>query len=86
MDMSSLRKKIPDWISKYKYVLLIVLVGICLMLIPTGKETGQEETVVQSAIPQRSIQEELTQILAHIKGAGKVQVMLTERAGQILRE
>ena len=82
MDMSALRMKISDWISKYKYVLLIAMAGIVLMLIPAGKEAVQEEQAVASGISQRSVQEELTQILANIKGAGKVQVMLTERAGQ----
>ena len=83
MDMSSLRKRIPDLISRYKYVLIIVLAGVCLMLIPTGKEEAQqEEAVIQTAIAQNSIQEELAHILANINGAGKVQVMLTERAGE----
>ena len=82
MDMSALRMKISDWISKYKYVLLIAMAGIVLMLIPAGKEAVQEEQAVASGISQRSVQEVLTQILANIKGAGKVQVMLTERAGQ----
>lgn len=82
MDMSVLRKKIPDWIIKYKYVLIIVLAGICLMLIPTGKKTVQDQTVIATGTPQYSIQEELTRILTNINGAGKVQVMLTERAGQ----
>ena len=82
MDMRALRKKIPDWIGKYKYVLLIVMAGILLMLIPTGKETSQEETVADRGTTQYSIQEELTQILGNIKGAGKVQVMLTEETGQ----
>ena len=34
MDMMILREKAGKWFSKYKYLALILLVGIGLMLIP----------------------------------------------------
>ena len=86
MDMSALQKKIPDWVKKYKYVFLVVLAGVCLMLIPTGKKSAQQEEVAaQSTTPKISIQDELTQILTNIQGAGRVQVMLTEQAGESIQ-
>lgn len=83
MDIGTLRQKITNWISKYKYIALILLVGVGLMLIP-GKSDGGE---TQSQAPQIrvdtvSVADELESILSNIQGAGKVQVMLSVKAGE----
>ena len=67
-------------INKYKYVLIILLTGIFLMLLPSEKE----ETLPQitSEKPQPSLQESLSQILSLVDGAGKVEVLLTVKAGE----
>ena len=55
------------------------------MMIPAGKESAQkEEIAVENTTPKTSVQEELAQILSNINGAGKVQVMLTEQAGECI--
>ena len=82
MDISSVQKKLTGWLSKYKYVVLIVLAGICLMLIPNGKKEEQQTVEQVVTAPRESITEELTAILSNIKGAGKVQVMLTVKTGE----
>ena len=83
MDMSALKQKMTGWVGKYKFVLLIVLAGVCLMLIP-AKEKEQPQQTPESVmtVPQQSIHEELEAILSNIHGAGKVQVMLTVKAGE----
>ena len=83
MDIGTLGQKITKWITKYKYIALILLVGVGLMLIP-GKSDGGE---TQSPTPQIrvdtvSVAEELELILSNIQGAGKVQVMLSVKAGE----
>lgn len=83
MDMTVLRQKTTEWIVKYKFVILILLVGIGLMLIPDGKnEEKMSETVAQPSVPTQNITEELEEILANIQGAGRVQVMLTVKSGE----
>lgn len=83
MDMTVLRQKTTEWIVKYKFVILILLVGIGLMLIPDGKnEEKTSETVAQPSVPTQNITEELEEILANIQGAGRVQVMLTVKSGE----
>lgn len=81
--MTVLRQKTTEWIVKYKFVILILLVGIGLMLIPDGKnEEKTSETVAQPSVPTQNITEELEEILANIQGAGRVQVMLTVKSGE----
>ena len=81
MDIKAIGEKASAWIGKYKFVVLILLVGICLMLIPSVKN---EETVIteEVTIEKTSLDEELEQILSNIKGAGRVQVMLTVASGE----
>ncbi len=83
MDMTVLREKAGKWVGKYKFVLLILLLGIGLMLIPGGTQ-GEKETQVtpQPIARQDTVEERLGQILTNIQGAGRVQVMLTTKAGE----
>lgn len=83
MDWIALRSKAADVLKKYRYALLVLLLGLALMLLPGKKETaGTEpvETSVQQEQPDTESQ--LAQILSQIKGAGKVEVMLTVAAGE----
>ncbi len=84
MDIGMLRQKATDWIGKYKFVILILLVGVGLMLIPTGaKQEEQVESVTEQVNQQQqTLADELEDILTNIQGAGRVQVMLTMRAGE----
>lgn len=76
-----LKGKILGWISKNKYVILVLVIGLCFMLIPLKSER-EPETVQTTEPVQTDITQELSRILSQIQGAGKVQVMLTVRVGQ----
>ena len=52
------------------------------MLIPSGKQNKQQTVEQVYTAPEQSITDELTVILSNIKGAGKVQVMLTVKIGE----
>lgn len=83
MDITLLKEKATLWIGKYKYLVLILLLGIGLMLIPSGNRKGEESAVQQQApIQTASLADELEDILSNIKGAGRVQVMLTVKNGE----
>lgn len=83
MDIGALRQKAVEWIGKYKFVILILLVGVGLMLIPTGKKQEKPvESVAEQASQKQTLADELEEILTNIQGAGRVQVMLTMRAGE----
>ena len=83
MDIAQLREKATKWIGKYKYMLLILLVGVVLMLIPGNKKTEEPTaTPMQAQTQTITVADELEQILSNIQGAGKVQVMLSVKAGE----
>ena len=56
-------------IEKWKYPILILLVGLLLMLIPT---TGEKE------IPADDAQEALAGVLANTQGIGETRVLISE--------
>lgn len=81
MEKLDLPGKVKQLLAKYKYPLLILLAGLALMLLPErqAQETVQEEPASQ--VYQDSMTEQLCRILSSIDGAGKVEVLLTEKTG-----
>lgn len=83
MDIKMWSEKLQKWLGKYKYLVLVLLVGVGLMLIPSRNEEKSTKGVVKENATQiPSITEELEGILSNIKGAGKVKVMLTVKMGE----
>ena len=62
--------------SKYAYVAAAVLIGIVLLLWPSGNGNTEE---VQETVQIRQLQTELEEILSAISGVGQVKVLLTGR-------
>lgn len=83
MDWIALREKAADLLKKYRYALLVLLLGLALMLLPGKREDGgTEHTEVSTVLEQTDISEQLARILSRIQGAGEVEVMLTVAAGE----
>ena len=85
MDIGMIGSKVTEGIKKYRYALLIVLIGLVLMLIPTKSSTKTiDETQTSAGTTQKtlSMSQELEQILSHMQGVGDVKVMLTVSAGE----
>ena len=77
-------RKLKGFMSKYRYAFMILLVGILLMLLPTGSaEESKEENGEEPVSQEQDITEELTQILSLIQGVGNVRVMLTVEEGEM---
>lgn len=78
-------KNAAELVSRYKFVLLIVLVGVLLLLLPDGK--GEQETAeaasatVEEDFSVEALEEKLAATLEQIDGAGRVRVMLTVQSG-----
>lgn len=84
MDLAPIRKKCTDFLKKYRYAALVLLIGIALMVLPSNKEDskGELEVPVQEEPTQDSINEQLADILSKVDGAGNVQVLLSVQAGE----
>lgn len=85
MDITVMRHKVSGWIKKYRYVLVILLVGILLMLIPTGNDHDEVPLPTQADQPKEQLEitaDQLEAILSQIRGAGRVEVLLTLSAGE----
>lgn len=71
--------------KKYKFVLLVVLVGVILMLLPVSSRT-KETAASDSPTPQEAFDLEATEqrmeeVLGKIDGVGKLRLMLTLQSG-----
>lgn len=79
MDWVTWKKRGMEGIQKFKFVLLILLVGIFLMILP-GEKSEPTAPLPQAQV-QTDLQSELNRILSRVEGAGQVEVLLTESAG-----
>ena len=81
MDQRLLKKRVSEWIDQYKYVLLVVAIGVFLMVLPDGRAQKETAPEVEHVLQETSISKDLEGILSQIQGVGKVKVLITEAAG-----
>lgn len=84
MDVKASYATLLQFIKKYKYVVLILAIGVVLMLIPARSK--KTPTVVQTkssqTVAEYSIDDKLSSVLSQVDGAGKVQVFLSALEGE----
>ena len=80
MDGNEPRQRIHALFGKYKYPILVILVGLGLLLLPTG-ETETPSVPVET-VREASLEQRLEELLGQIEGAGAVRVLLTEDVGR----
>ena len=90
--------KVTQWVSgalaagkKYKYGLLVLVIGMGLLLLPGAEGTPKEEAVPTASEGEsssllfqyeREMEEKLVSLLSQIQGVGRVQVALTLEQGE----
>ena len=74
--------RIMQWIKQYRYVVLILLIGMVLMLLPEGNKEEAQLPDQVTAPAESSTEERLSQILRRVEGAGNVEVLLTIASGE----
>lgn len=80
MEFAAMRGLGTEILKKYRFVLFVLLAGILLMTLP--REENPKSEVPQTRIKEQlPLQESLAEILELIEGAGKVEVLLTEKTG-----
>ena len=66
-------------LKKYKYAFFVLILGVCLLLLPSKERKMTEPEV--TAAPSVNEEAQLAAILQQIDGAGEVRVMLTFSEG-----
>ena len=82
------KEKLISYVKKYRYVVLVALVGVVLMLLPSGGKEQQdtaEPVNVSEAYSLAETERRMEQVLGRIRGVGQVQVMLTLKSGSTLQ-
>ena len=83
--MDGITVTLPEVLKKYRIVILVLFLGIALLVIPEKKtKEPTQSPVIQPVIQTEnsSLEESLSYILSQIHGAGKVEVLLTQAAGE----
>lgn len=82
MDIVNIKNKVSGFFSKYKFAALILIIGIVLMQIPVGGTKTETKSDTEAATSYEiTVEEKLGEILSAVKGAGNVQVFLSEATG-----
>lgn len=83
MDWVETKDIVTTFFRKYRWAALVLLAGVVLMAFPEGNQREEEVSASEPALQaQMGLQQELEEILSRLDGAGKVQVLLTQSAGE----
>lgn len=82
MDFIAVSRQGRELVKKYRWGLLILLVGIFLLTFPEKDAVQQEVLTQEPVMAEKSLEEALEEILSLIDGAGKVSVLLAEGSGE----
>lgn len=84
MELNGIKTKLVSAIKKYKYAIIILLIGLVLMLLPSRQSSEIVSTPSETISKEVcNISEELAQILSKVESAGDVKVFLTIESGEI---
>lgn len=81
MDWVAGKEAFLESVRKYRYVLLAALLGIFLMLLP-GKEPAPSAAAPEPVQTAPDLAQSLSRLLSSLEGAGKVEVLLTQKEGE----
>jgi stage III sporulation protein AG len=75
-------ERIINLIRQYRYGFLILLLGVGLMLIQTGKTDDSQPPTPVTGSAEITLEEKLSEILSRMEGVGKAEVLLTLALGE----
>ncbi len=84
MDVKNITQKLQGIAGKYKYALIILIIGVLILLLPgrTAQTKQQEIQTDERPSLQALDVAALGEILQQVKGAGKVRVLLSVSSGE----
>ena len=82
MELRSIVTRLKETFHKFRYVILVIAIGILFMVIPDKPKTA-EVTKPQEEVKQtETIESRLASILSEVDGAGQTNVLLTVLSGE----
>lgn len=85
MDLKLKINKISDTLKKYRYALIVLLIGLILMAVPSmgsREDTLSMKSVETTKSSVEMLEQKLSALLSKVQGAGDVEVVLTIAAGE----
>ena len=85
MEIKELLRRITEFLKKYRYAAIVLVIGIALMVFPVPSGDNRENVEEKQTVPAElsiSVEDRLEKILSQIDGAGRVEVMLTIAFGE----
>lgn len=84
MDIKAFQNKWLGFIKKYRFVALVLAIGLVLMLLPGKTSVSDTPIPVSENEKQQHTDpsEKLSKILSRVEGAGNVEVLLTVASGE----
>ncbi len=86
MEIKHLGSKAAQLLKKYRYGILILVLGLVLMMIPTNGKSSKTDTTESTSGKNTQTMDTLTKqlqdTLAGMEGVGNVKVLLTISAGE----
>ena len=77
--------KFSEILKKYRYALIILLIGLVLMAVPgisNNNDVITNDSVDGNTSSLQSLEQKLSSLLSKVEGAGDVEVILTIAAGE----
>lgn len=75
-------KELSAQIVKYKYPIIVLVIGLLLMTIPSFQSRDKPESTVQVAEESQTLEAHISNVLSMVDGAGQVEVLLTKAKGE----
>ncbi len=81
MEWMNAKETILQYIKKYRYLMLFLMIGLMLLQIPE-KESNNNVERTENVQSEHDLRQMLEDTLCLVKGAGKVSVLLTQMSGE----
>lgn len=82
MEIKHCGIKVVNFIKKFKYAAIVLVIGIALMLMPNISSTKTNEVQNAKTTYTQKLDDDLASILCKVEGAGRVEVILTVSEGE----
>lgn len=80
-QMNPLLNKLCALAGKYKYALGVLLLGVLLMLVPTGNGRQRMAAAPEEQESRCAVEREMEEVLASFDGVGRLRLMLSVTPG-----